>query len=200
MKTWSSGAVVLTSVALMLTAACGASTGDGEPKSRASATASAQVTVPTTKAPEANGSAPAGTLTLASNAKLGPIVTDSTGFTLYRYTKDSSKPPKSACAEDCAKLWPPVPAGGASLPSALDPALIGSVTRPDGTKQLTVAGTPVYRYAKDTKPGDVKGEGVGGAWFASLPKEGVPGLEDALADYMGSTRFRRSDSDATPAG
>lgn len=59
---------------------------------------------------------------------------------------------------------------------------MGSLTRPDGVRQLTVAGMPVYRYSKDAKPGQVTGEGAGGTWFASMPEEGVSALQKVLAD------------------
>ncbi|MFI7498801.1 hypothetical protein ACIBVL_09810 [Streptomyces sp. NPDC049687] len=184
----------------MTTAACGSGATKGDVKPSESVISSDKVTAPPAKAPETNGApAPAGALALAVNPELGPTVTDATGFTLYRFTKDSTNPPKSACVEACAKLWPPVPADGASLPPGLDPALIGSLSRSDGTKQLTVGGMPVYRYAKDTKPGEARGEGVGGTWFASLPKEGVPGLEDALEKYMRGAASKGSAS-GTSAG
>lgn len=48
-------------------------------------------------------------------------------------------------------------------------SLIGEVTRADGTKQLTVGGWPMYRYAEDAEPGDANGQGVGGTWFAAAP-------------------------------
>ncbi|CAM5581710.1 lipoprotein [Streptomyces avidinii] len=51
----------------------------------------------------------------------------------------------------------------------MDPALLGEVVRTDGSKQLTVAGWPAYRYNKDAKAGDVNGQGVGGVWFAFGP-------------------------------
>jgi predicted lipoprotein with Yx(FWY)xxD motif len=101
--------------------------------------------------------------------KLGKVVTDSEGFTLYRFGKDTASPPKSNCESDCAKTWPVVPAGNVTVAAGTDGALIGKVTRADGTRQLTIAGWPMYRYAKDTKPGDANGQGVGGAWFASAP-------------------------------
>lgn len=99
-------------------------------------------------------------------AKLGTVVADGQGHTLYRFDKDTANPPKSNCDGDCASAWPPVPAGSASAAPEITPGLIGSVARADGTQQLTLAGWPVYRYAKDTAPGDAKGEGVGGTWHA----------------------------------
>ncbi|WP_234316918.1 SCO0930 family lipoprotein [Streptomyces sp. NRRL S-15] len=108
-------------------------------------------------------------LAVWDSKKLGKVLTDSEGFTLYRFDKDTSEPPTSNCDGDCAKVWPAVPAQGAEAAAGTDASLIGEVTRSDGTKQLTVAGWPMYRYAEDTGPGDAGGQGVGGTWFAAAP-------------------------------
>ncbi|GAA0293199.1 SCO0930 family lipoprotein [Streptomyces polychromogenes] len=115
------------------------------------------------------GAKPAGALVVSTTDKLGPVLTDSAGFTLYRFDKDTAKPPASNCDGDCAKAWPVVPAGDASAAAGMDPSLLGEVVRKDGSKQLTVAGWPAYRFAKDTKAGDLNGQGVGGTWFALAP-------------------------------
>ncbi|WP_374778217.1 SCO0930 family lipoprotein [Streptomyces sp. NBC_01310] len=112
------------------------------------------------------GAKPAGQLALAANEQLGQVLTDSAGLTLYRFDKDTAKPPKSNCDGDCEKTWPVVAAGDATAAAGMDPALLGEVVRTDGSKQLTVGGWPAYRYNKDTKAGDVNGQGVGGVWFA----------------------------------
>ncbi|WP_347178175.1 SCO0930 family lipoprotein [Streptomyces sp. LX-29] len=112
---------------------------------------------------------PAEQLSVREDAKLGEIVTDSRGFTLYRFDKDTPKPPKSNCDGDCATAWPVVPADDASAAAGMDSSLLGSVVRSDGSKQLTLGGWPVYRFAKDTKAGDTKGHGVGGTWNALAP-------------------------------
>ncbi|MFF1415094.1 SCO0930 family lipoprotein [Streptomyces sp. NPDC058289] len=109
---------------------------------------------------------PAGTLSVREIPKVGSVVTDAAGTTLYRFDKDTAQPPRSNCEDACATLWPAVPADGAQAPAGVDAGLLGSVDRPDGTRQLTLAGWPVYRYAKDTRPGETKGEGVGGTWHA----------------------------------
>ncbi|CAM5367001.1 lipoprotein [Streptomyces avidinii] len=128
-----------------------------------------------------DGSAkPAGQLAAAQNEQLGPVLTDSAGFTLYRFDKDTAKPPKSNCDGDCAKTWPVVAAGDATAAAGTDPALLGEVVRTDGSKQLTVAGWPLYRFAKDTKAGETNGQGVGGTWFAAAP-DGKKAAKQAAA-------------------
>ncbi|MCJ1676055.1 SCO0930 family lipoprotein [Streptomyces sp. APSN-46.1] len=109
---------------------------------------------------------PAGQLAVRDIPDVGSVVTDNAGATLYRFDKDTPKPPKSACEGDCAEVWPAVPAADASASEGIDASLLGEVVRADGSKQLTLAGWPVYRYAKDTQAGDAKGEGVGGTWHA----------------------------------
>ncbi|MFJ6949841.1 SCO0930 family lipoprotein, partial [Streptomyces wuyuanensis] len=111
----------------------------------------------------------AGQLAVWESKKLGKVLTDSEGLTLYRFDKDSVDPVTSNCNGDCAKAWPVVAAGDVTPAPGTDASLIGSVTRADGTKQLTVGGWPMYRYAKDAKPGDANGQGVGGTWYASAP-------------------------------
>ncbi|WP_369355140.1 SCO0930 family lipoprotein [Streptomyces sp. cg2] len=147
---------------------------------------------------------PAGALALRQSAALGPFVTDAQGMTLYRFDKDTAKPPTSNCSGACATTWPPVPADGATAPAGIAPDALGSVTRADGTKQLTVNGWPAYRYAKDTRPGDTKGQGLGGTWHA-LASDGTkagtqpaadvgvfaqPQLGRILVDDMGRTLYR----------
>lgn len=113
--------------------------------------------------------ASAGALTVWNSDEYGQVLTDSAGRTLYRFDKDSFQPPKTTCEGQCATTWPPVPASGATAAEGVDKSLLGEVTRPDGTKQLTMGGWPLYYYAKDTKAGDIKGQAVGGTWYASAP-------------------------------
>ncbi|MFD4871338.1 SCO0930 family lipoprotein [Streptomyces sp. NPDC058412] len=116
---------------------------------------------------------PAGQLKVQEIGTVGSGVTDSEGFTLYRFDKDTPKPPKSNCEGDCATAWPAVAADDVSAGEGIDKSLLGSVARADGTRQLTLAGWPVYRYAKDAKAGDSLGEGVGGTWHVLGP-DGKP--------------------------
>ncbi|MFF5670838.1 SCO0930 family lipoprotein [Streptomyces hygroscopicus] len=130
---------------------------------------------------ESGRTGPAKRLAVKENAALGSFVTDSKGWTLYRFDEDTPKPAKSTCNDDCATKWPAVPADDAAATAGIDAGELGSVTRSDGTKQLTLAGWPVYRFAGDTKPGDTKGQGVGGTWNALAP-DGKPAGTSAAAD------------------
>ncbi|MEV0227721.1 SCO0930 family lipoprotein [Streptomyces sp. NPDC050704] len=185
MKTsWRSASLVASAAAvLVLTTACGQDNADTSQNVGAAPAAngygsgndygSSASASPGTGGEAAQGAAAqaqtAGQLAVADSAKLGEVVTDSAGFTLYRFDKDTAEPPKSTCDGDCATTWPPVPASGATAPVGVDKSLLGEVTRSDGTKQLTVGGWPLYRYAKDTKAGDTNGQAVGGTWYASAP-------------------------------
>ncbi|MEU8517206.1 hypothetical protein AB0C76_37350 [Kitasatospora sp. NPDC048722] len=150
-----------------LVAGCGSSGYGSSAKSSPSSTSSAPA-APSTPAPS---QPPAGgtTLRTATDPKLGTIITDGSGFTLYRFDKDRSSPPASSCNTGCSSLWPPEQATGNVTVKGIDSKLVGSFTRDDGTKQVTVNGWPVYRYAPDTKPGDTKGQGFGGIWHALTP-------------------------------
>lgn len=169
---------------------------------------------------EAGKGGPAGQLKVAELPGLGGAVTDGAGFTLYRFDKDTAKPPKSSCDGDCAQAWPAVPADDVTAAAGIDAGLLGSVERTDGTRQLTLAGWPVYRYAKDAKAGDALGEGVGGTWHvlgadgkpASAAEKPAPGAEQAaelsvrqnaqlggiLADAEGRTLYRFDKDSAWP--
>ena len=71
---------------------------------------------------------------------------------------------------DCAKTWPPaIVTSDDVVVNGLDRAAVGTVTRADGTKQLTIGGWPVYGFTKDKAAGDTNGQGVGGTWFAVAP-------------------------------
>jgi predicted lipoprotein with Yx(FWY)xxD motif len=96
----------------------------------------------------------------ANKAKVGTVVVDAQGRTLYRFTAEAQGRP--ACTGSCLKTWRPAIAGA---DSGL-PAHVATVKRPDGGGlQLTYDGHPLYRYAGDTSTADANGEGVGGQWF-----------------------------------
>ena len=103
--------------------------------------------------------------------RMGAVIEDEGGWVLYRFDKDAAKPkPASTCEGDCAKVWlPALTNDGKPRLAGVNPELVGTVTRADGTKQLTVAGWPLYRYVGDRKPGTWQGQNVNGTWFVIKP-------------------------------
>jgi predicted lipoprotein with Yx(FWY)xxD motif len=121
----------------------------------------------TTPSPSAATPAGAARLSLATVGNLGKVVVDGTGRTLYIYDLDTAKPSKSNCDGSCATAWPPLLAGaGTPQVSGIDASRVGTVTRTDGTKQVTLAGWPLYYFANDAHAGDANGQAVGGIWWA----------------------------------
>lgn len=140
----------------LLLAACSASNNTGAP------------TAPSTGLPITGPTSTAnaiGVLMVASNPVLGNILTDGKGMTLYVYSQDS--PGISNCDDQCAAAWPPYTVQPSNSLAA-DPAVhgkLGNTQRKDGTYQLTIQNMPLYYFSGDQKPGDVNGQGKGGAWF-----------------------------------
>lgn len=114
----------------------------------------------------AAGSPSAGAkLGTAEVSNLGKIVVDGNGRTLYVFDKDTAQPSKSNCDGDCAAKWPPlIASSGTPQLDGVDASLVGTVTRTDGSKQITLAGWPLYQFAEDSK-GKADGQAVGGAWW-----------------------------------
>jgi predicted lipoprotein with Yx(FWY)xxD motif len=100
--------------------------------------------------------------------RLGPIVVDARGHTLYAFTKDRRD--RSACTGGCTRVWPPAlvparPEGGVGIRQSR----IGTLRRRDGGVQLVYAGHPLYALTADTRPGQMNGQGFEGAWFVVSP-------------------------------
>ncbi len=146
-------------------------------------TTASEAPAPAAAASSATSAAAGGGVKLATvkDAKLGDVVTDGTGFVLYRFDKDTAKPPASNCTGDCASTWPPVLASGAPELAGIDTALLGTVKRADGAEQVTINGWPIYRFAADSAAGQTNGQGVGGVWWAVTPTGGKAGAGAAPA-------------------
>jgi predicted lipoprotein with Yx(FWY)xxD motif len=108
------------------------------------------------------------TLNVANDPKLGNILVDGKGMTLYLFKKDM--PGVSNCSAGCLQAWPPfVTQGHPTLGAGVDASHVGTATLADGRKIVTYEGMPLYYYVKDTKAGDTTGQGVGGVWFIVPP-------------------------------
>ncbi|GAB2515585.1 hypothetical protein GCM10027188_18050 [Lysobacter humi (ex Lee et al. 2017)] len=142
-------------------------------------------------AASAGGPSSGVTLTLVSQGPKGPYVGDGNGATLYALEGDRDG---SKCMGECLTAWPPVAMGG-TQPSGgpgLQGAMIASIVRPDGSRQVTYDGHPLYRYAADTGAGSTNGDGVKdkfGTWrlvrptgaASSASAQGMPGASGTPA-------------------
>ena len=132
-------------------AACG---GNDDQASGTAATAA-----PTTAAAqETNGATVA-----VATSKLGDILVDADGRTLYAFTKD--KGDQSVCSGECATNWPAL-TGTPTAGTGAQAALLSTSKQANGSTQVTYGGKPLYYFAGDAKPGDTNGQGVGTVWFA----------------------------------
>lgn len=102
-----------------------------------------------------------------SKSRLGTILVDSKGITLYDFVKD--KGITSACYGACAALWPPLLTTGKPLAGpGVRAGLLGTTKRKDGKLEVTYGGHPLYYFVTDRKPGQTTGQGVdqfGGPWW-----------------------------------
>ena len=131
---------------------------------------------------------------------LGKIVVDSRGRSLYLFEADHKR--TSACYGACAKAWPPVIAvGKPKAGPGARAALLGVLMRKDGKEQVTYRGHPLYRFFKDTKSGQVKGQGLdffGGEWYVLTPA-GIKLEHEAKTDDN-SSGTTTSGTDTTGGG
>ena len=99
---------------------------------------------------------------IADSAK-GKVLVDGKGMTLYTFAKDSAG--KSACNGQCLANWPALTASA----GAKDADGYTVISRDDGSQQWAYKGQPLYTWVKDSKPGDITGDGVGGNWNLAKP-------------------------------
>ena len=105
-------------------------------------------------------------LSVSTKEGIGRFLVDGAGRTLYVFKKDA--PGQSACQGDCVTKWP-VYFNDGGAPDGLKGEDLGTITRADGKKQSTYKGMPLYTFAADASPGDVKGQGVKDVWFVATP-------------------------------
>jgi predicted lipoprotein with Yx(FWY)xxD motif len=149
-------------VALLAAAACSSSSSSGSGSTSTSSS-------PSAAAPAS--SAASSTVITTKTSSDGSYLTNSAGRAIYLFMADSTG--KSNCDAACASAWPPVIASG--QPTAAGGAQssdLGTITRSDGTKQVTYDGHPLYYFVGDTGPGTVKGQGIdgfGAKWWLIAP-------------------------------
>jgi predicted lipoprotein with Yx(FWY)xxD motif len=117
-----------------------------------------------------SGSSSTGQASLSvGSSRLGSILVNRDGHSLYLFGSD--RPGRSACVGPCTRVWPPAtvssrPTAGA----AVSAAMVGTITRPDHSLQMTYDGHPLYTFSGDTARGQMNGEGFLGSWFVVSPR------------------------------
>ncbi len=110
----------------------------------------------------------AAAVALTSVPKVGKVLVDSAGYTLYMFSLDTNHQPH--CSGSCATAWPPLlSTGKPTAGSGVSASLLGTVKDADGKTQVTYNGWPLYTFSGDTKPGEATGQGLdafGGKWAA----------------------------------
>jgi predicted lipoprotein with Yx(FWY)xxD motif len=153
-------------VVTLLTAACGSTT-----SSTASASPSASPISSPVASPSPSPAATGATIAVATDAKLGQILVDGKGMTVYLFVADKST--TSTCYSSCAQYWPPVLTTGApQAGSGAQASLLGTTKRTDGKIEVTYAGHPLYHFVQDKQAGQTTGQGVdgfGGLWWVISP-------------------------------
>jgi predicted lipoprotein with Yx(FWY)xxD motif len=152
--------VASTAVALVVAGCGGASHGSGAGNAPSAGKADG--------APAASGGA---ALRVITDPKLGKIIVDAKGRTLYDFVID--KGTTSVCYGACASLWPPYTTNGRPVAGQnVMPTLIGTTKRRDGSSEVTYAGHPLYYYAPDRARGQITGQALnqfGAPWYALAP-------------------------------
>jgi predicted lipoprotein with Yx(FWY)xxD motif len=130
---------------------------------------------------------PAFVLGQTSVMSTGPFLTDSAGKTLYVFTADA--PDQSNCSGTCATTWPPlIVAPGIPItgPSGAT-GTFGTITRSDGTTQLTYDHQPLYYYSGDTAAGQINGQGLNNNWYVALVTSASPSEAPASSPTPAAT-------------
>lgn len=139
----------------------------GSPGTTTTTAPAPAATSPSPATSSANPATAADLKTATSSA--GSIVVDAKGMSVYFYTKDTKDSGTSACTGTCLTQWPPVTTRSDAPSGDGVTGKLGTITTPDGAKQVTLNGLPLYYFAKDKNPGDVTGQGVGGVWYLASP-------------------------------
>lgn len=179
------GVVAIVAVAALGVGACSAPTGAGTTSPTTAPSAAASTSTPAS-APASSASAGYTTLGVATDATLGAHVTGKDGMSLYVFTPDTAT--TSACVDQCATNWPPLTVQDLDDVQA-DPAVtgaLGSITRADGSKQVTLGGHPLYYFANDKAAGDLNGQGLNSKWYAVGADGTGLGMSGAPAPSTGS--------------
>jgi len=123
-------------------------------------------------------------VSVSENTELGYFLVGPNGMTLYSFDNDEMG--VSNCAGDCAVNWPPLTVAD-GMDVTAQPGLVvevGTITRDDGSTQVTYHGMPLYYWKDDMAPGDATGQGVGDVWWVVKPPTVSVGGNDELGEFV----------------
>jgi predicted lipoprotein with Yx(FWY)xxD motif len=128
-------------------------------------------TTPAASAGKATGAAGSSVVLDAKSGSAGTYLTDASGKSLYEFASDTAS--MSTCAGACVSAWPPLTSSSAATAgSGVTAGDIGTLTRSDGSKQVTYKGHPLYYFSGDTAAGQTNGQGstaFGAKWWLLTP-------------------------------
>ena len=159
--------------AALLAAACSSGTSSSSGTAGTSGTTGTSgATAAGSPAAHASGGTAAGSTVIATaSSSAGPVLVNGSGHAVYLWAKDAKD--MSACTGACASAWPPVQASGTvTAAGSAKSSDLGTITRSDGTKQVTYDGHPLYYFAGDTSKGSLTGQGsdnFGAKWWLVAP-------------------------------
>ena len=104
------------------------------------------------------------------HTEVGKVLVDSSGFTVFRFSKDPRNSDTCVKISGCTNLWPPLMSSGRPVAGpGVRSALLSTIKLPGGGRQVTYAGHPLYRYSAATEKGEtgyVGAQQFGGSWYA----------------------------------
>ena len=188
-------------ILLLVAAACGGSatappiaqplaTATEEPTAAPVATDTPMPTETQAPTPTAMPAPMAAMVNTTSRGNLGVHLVDGDGMTIYLYTRDERN--VTNCSGGCAEAWPPlITEGEPTLGEGVDEGRLGTITREDGSSQVTYNGRPLYRFSRDEEAGDANGQDSRGVWFA-VSTNGGPIQSNAAVNTVENPELNQS--------
>jgi predicted lipoprotein with Yx(FWY)xxD motif len=182
--------------AALIVAACSSAGSSSSTGAAAPASPAASPAGGSSSSSSSSASASGGTVIETASSSAGTFLTNSSGRAVYLWVKDTGD--TSNCSGACAGAWPPVTTTGAPTAAGSAKASdLGTITRSDGTKQVTYDGHPLYYFSGDSGSGTASGQGsdgFGAKWWLVAPSG-----SDVTASVTSFTAGSSAGAPAAPA-
>ena len=157
----------------LLLAGCRTSTVPGSAYADAGANTRPSATASATSSSSGTPASAIPTVLTVRRTRLGYVLANATGFTIYWFARDHRGSARPACTGSCLLAWLPVAGHPVAATGVRLDAVLGTITRAGGLVQATYNGYPLYTFDSDNAPGQAHGNGAGGAWHV-IPEQ-APG-------------------------